>query len=52
MSTPAARAAELRELIDHHDRLYYVENRPELSDREYDRLLAECRARSKPITPS
>lgn len=36
-----ARIAELRRLIDHHNRLYYVEARPELSDRDFDRLLAE-----------
>lgn len=36
-----ARIEELRELVRHHDRKYYVENDPEISDREYDRLLAE-----------
>ena len=29
---------DLREEIRRHDRLYYVENRPEISDVEYDRL--------------
>ena len=29
---------ELRDLINHHDRKYYVENMPEVSDQEYDRL--------------
>ncbi|PIQ96267.1 MAG: DNA ligase (NAD(+)) LigA, partial [Nitrospinae bacterium CG11_big_fil_rev_8_21_14_0_20_56_8] len=29
----------LREEIRRHDSLYYVENRPEISDREYDRLM-------------
>ena len=38
---PAARAAELREQIDRHNYLYYVEARPEISDREFDRLLDE-----------
>ncbi|MGE5484169.1 MAG: NAD-dependent DNA ligase LigA [Ignavibacteriales bacterium] len=37
----AARAAELRDLIRHHDHLYYVLDRPEISDREYDRLFRE-----------
>lgn len=37
----AHRIEELRRLIEHHDRLYYVEARPEISDREYDRLYAE-----------
>ncbi|MCX7804545.1 MAG: NAD-dependent DNA ligase LigA [Planctomycetota bacterium] len=37
------RAEELRRLIEKHDRLYYVENRPEISDREYDELYAELK---------
>lgn len=41
MTKPAARAAELRELIDHHNRKYYVDAAPEISDREFDRLLQE-----------
>jgi len=41
MSSFAERAAELRRLIDHHNYLYYVENRPEISDREFDLLLKE-----------
>jgi len=40
----ARRVDELRELIRHHDFLYYVENRPEISDAEYDRLARELRA--------
>ncbi len=37
---PTTRAAveELRRALRHHDRLYYVDARPELSDREYDAL--------------
>jgi DNA ligase (NAD+) len=35
------RAAELRELIDRHNYKYYVEDAPEISDREFDRLLDE-----------
>lgn len=38
---PAARAAELRKLIDHHNHKYYVDAAPEISDREFDRLLEE-----------
>jgi len=38
---PADRAAELRRLIQRHDYLYFVEARPEISDREYDRLVQE-----------
>ncbi|MBC8356746.1 MAG: NAD-dependent DNA ligase LigA [Planctomycetes bacterium] len=33
------RIEELRKQIRHHDRLYYVEASPEISDTEYDRLL-------------
>jgi DNA ligase (NAD+) len=38
------RITELREQIHHHDYLYYVEARPEVSDAEYDRLMVELRA--------
>jgi DNA ligase (NAD+) len=44
MSSPAKRAEELRKLIDHHNYLYYVEAKPEISDREFDRLLEELKA--------
>jgi DNA ligase (NAD+) len=43
MSSPAQRAAELRRLIDHHNYKYYVEAKPEISDREFDRLLEELK---------
>lgn len=36
-----ARVAELRELIRHHDRKYYVDAVPEITDGEYDALMAE-----------
>jgi DNA ligase (NAD+) len=36
-----ARVDELRELIRHHDYLYYVQSRPEISDSQYDRLFQE-----------
>ncbi|MFN2464417.1 MAG: NAD-dependent DNA ligase LigA [Candidatus Dormibacteria bacterium] len=35
---PAEKAAQLRELLIHHGHLYYVLDRPEISDFEYDRL--------------
>jgi DNA ligase (NAD+) len=43
MSSPAKRAEELRKLIDHHNYLYYVDAKPEISDREFDRLLDELK---------
>src|SRR5262245_30941040 len=39
----AQRVTELREQIHHHDYLYYVESRPEVSDAEYDALTRELR---------
>lgn len=38
-----ARVEELRRLIRHHDYLYYVLARPEISDAEYDRLFNELK---------
>ena len=40
----AARIARLRDEIRHHDRRYYVEAAPEVSDLEYDRLVDELRS--------
>jgi DNA ligase (NAD+) len=37
----AARAADLRAIIEHANRLYYEEDAPELADVEYDRLFRE-----------
>jgi DNA ligase (NAD+) len=42
-TSAAATIARLREQIRHHDRKYYVEAAPEITDRDYDRLLAELR---------
>ncbi len=39
-----ARLDELREQINRHNHLYYAENRPEVSDAEYDRLWRELQA--------
>src|SRR3954465_575365 len=44
MSVPKAarsRAAELRSEIERHNRLYYVEDNPSISDADYDRLFRE-----------
>jgi DNA ligase (NAD+) len=35
------RAAELRAELEHHGHLYYVADRPEISDAEYDRMFRE-----------
>ncbi len=43
MSTPQKRVTELRQLLTYHNYLYYVEAKPEISDREYDRLLDELK---------
>ncbi|HEV3346916.1 MAG TPA: NAD-dependent DNA ligase LigA, partial [Methylomirabilota bacterium] len=37
----AARVEELREQLNRHNYLYYTENRPEVTDAEYDRLWRE-----------
>ena len=37
----ARRAEDLREEILRHERLYYVDNRPELSDTQFDLLMRE-----------
>ncbi len=39
--SPAARVAELRRLIAYHNRRYFVDGEPEISDRQFDALLHE-----------
>ena len=52
---PRSAAEELRRLIHHHNYLYYVEAKPEISDREFDRLLKELeeleKAHPELVTP-
>ncbi len=43
MSGAAERAAELKRLLDHHNRLYYVLDEAEIGDDAYDELLNELR---------
>lgn len=43
-SSARRRAEALRAQIERHDYLYYVRNRPEISDEAYDRLYAELLA--------
>lgn len=42
--TPALRAAQLRERLHHHARLYYTLDAPEIPDAEYDRLFRELQS--------
>lgn len=41
--TPAQRIDELRRVIRHHEDRYYLHDAPEISDAEFDELLAELR---------
>jgi len=43
MPSSNERAAELRRQIEEHDRLYYTEARPTISDADYDALFRELR---------
>jgi DNA ligase (NAD+) len=43
-ASPAARAADLRQRIRHHEERYYVLADPEIADAEFDALMAELRA--------
>ena len=53
--TAEQRAAQLREEIERHNRLYYQQAQPEISDREFDALLRELQdieaAHPELITP-
>ena len=55
MPDDAQRIEQLREIISGHDTLYYVQAAPEISDREYDKLLDELKvleaAHPELITP-
>jgi DNA ligase (NAD+) len=42
--SPEQRAAELRQELEHHNRLYYLQDEPEIGDDKYDALLDELRA--------
>ena len=44
MTSPRQRVAALRAEIERHNRLYYVEDAPEITDAEYDRLFRELQA--------
>lgn len=43
-ASPARRARELRELLEHHNHRYYVLDSPEVEDAEYDALFRELAA--------
>ena len=43
-SKATVRVAELREVLDHHNALYYIEDTPQISDAEYDALFRELEA--------
>jgi DNA ligase (NAD+) len=53
--TPAGRAEELRSLLHHHSYRYYILDRPEITDAEYDLLFNELKeleaAHPELITP-
>lgn len=49
-TSPAEKIERLREQIRHHNRLYYVNAAPEISDLEYDRLL-ESLAKLEAVHP-
>ncbi len=41
MENGEERIRELRTLLEHHNRKYYIDNAPEISDAEFDRLMKE-----------
>ena len=59
MPSAKERIDELRRQLNHHNHAYYVENSPEISDRDYDMLMKELEALEKenpelddPLSPS
>ena len=51
MPSTEKRAEELRRVLTHHNYLYYVEAKPEISDLEFDRLLKELEELKAKNTP-
>src|SRR5260370_1067894 len=47
MPSPSQRVAELRRQIERHNHLYYVQAKPEITDREFDKLYDELRELEK-----
>lgn len=47
MNTPEERIKELRELLNEYNRLYYVENKPVVSDRQFDGMMRELQELEK-----
>ncbi|HBM78797.1 MAG TPA: DNA ligase (NAD(+)) LigA, partial [Verrucomicrobiales bacterium] len=45
--SPAQKILELRSLLERHNRLYYVEASPEITDAEYDKLFRELEGLEK-----
>src|SRR5579864_108283 len=43
MKDAARELDELRERLRHHEHLYYVQDAPEISDAEYDRMMRELK---------
>lgn len=39
--SPSERARKLRDELNHHNHLYYIEAKPSISDRDYDKLMQE-----------
>ncbi|MBI1830397.1 MAG: NAD-dependent DNA ligase LigA [Planctomycetes bacterium] len=44
MNTVEKRIRELRKQIEHHNHRYYIDAKPEISDRDFDRLLEELKS--------
>src|SRR5271170_5290814 len=40
-SSPVQRIQQLRKQIEHHNELYFLKNKPAISDQEYDALMKE-----------